>query len=54
MHSVEGEGEGGGVDVEEFPRPDIKCRQYLSLRAKCNHVLSTPISPTPDMTWQRL
>ena len=33
----------GGVDVEDFPRPEIKFRWYLSSRAKCAHVLSAPV-----------
>ena len=35
-------GGAGGVDVEEVPRTEIKCRQYLSLMAKCAHFLSAP------------
>ena len=33
----------GGVDVEEVPRSEIRCYQYLSSRVECNHVLSTPV-----------
>ena len=48
--------EGGsvGVDVEEFPRPDINCRQYISSMEKCAHVLSAPVFSTPGMIRQRL
>ena len=49
-----GGGGAGGVDVEEFPRPEIKCRQYLPSREKCAHVLSAPVFPTPGMTRRRL
>ena len=48
------EGVGGGVDVEEVPRPEIKCRQYLSSMKKCAHVLSAPVSSTPGMMSRRL
>ena len=44
----------GGVDVEEFPRPDIKCCQYLSSMATCAHVLSTPVLSTTGMMRRRL
>ena len=48
-----GEGGEGGVDVEEFPRPDIKCCQYLSSMAKCAHVLSvTSLSTSGMMSWR--
>ena len=49
--------EGGGadgVDVEEVPRPEIKCSQYLSLMAKCAHILSAPVFSTPGMMSRRL
>ena len=43
-----------GFDVKDVPRPEIKCRQYLSSREKRSHVLSTPVFPTPGMMRQRL
>ena len=39
----------GGVYVEEIPRSEIKCYQYLSSMIKCAHVLSAPVSSTPGM-----
>ena len=47
MRSAEGGlGEGaGGSDAEDVPRPDIKCRQYLSSMEKCAHILSAPVFP---------
>ena len=54
MRSAEGEGESGGVDVEEVPRPEIKCSQYLSSMAKCAHVLSAPFFFTCGMMSRRL
>ena len=55
MHSAEGGGGGaGGVDVEEVPRPKIKCRHYLLSMAKCAHVLSAPVLSTPGMMRRRL
>ena len=45
-------GGGGGVDVEEFPRPEIKCCHYLSSVEKCAHVLIAPfLSTTGMMSW---
>ena len=43
-----------GVDVKELPMPEIKCRQYLSSREKCNHILSAPVLSTPGITRRRL
>ena len=55
MRYAEGGGGGaGGVDVEEVPRPDIKCSQYQSSMAKCAHVLSAPVFSTPGMMRRRL
>ena len=45
-----GRGGGGGrLDFEEVPRPEIRCRQYLSSMEKFAHVLSDPVLSTPDM-----
>ena len=52
--ALKSEGGSGGVYVEEVPRPDIKCRQYLSSMAKCAHVLSAPVLSTPGMMRRRL
>ena len=50
-----GGGEGaGGVDVEEVPRPKIKCCQYLASMEKCTHILSAPFLSTPGMMIRRL
>ena len=49
-----GGGGAGGVDVEEVPRPEIKCRQYLSSIEKCAHVLSAMALSTPGMISRRL
>ena len=49
-----GGGGSGGVDIKELPRPEIKCRQYLSSREKRAHVLSAPVLSTPGMTRKRL
>ena len=55
MRSLEGVGGGaGGADVEEVPRPEIKCRQYLSSMEKCAHVLSAPVLSAPGMMSWRL
>ena len=55
MRSLEGVGGGaGGADVEEVPRPEIKCRQYLSSIEKCAHVLSAMALSTPGMISRRL
>ena len=39
------DGGAGGVDDEEFPRPEINLRQYFSSRSRCTHVLSAPVFP---------
>ena len=52
-----GGGEGGvagEVDVEEVPRPEIKCCHYLPLRENCAHVLSALVFFTPGMMRQML
>ena len=54
MRSAEVGGGGGGVDLEEVPRPDIKCRQYLSSMEKFSHVFSDPVFFTPVMMRWRL
>ena len=58
IHIGRGGGRWGGgtgeVDVEEVPRPETKCRQYLSSMAKCAHVLSAPVFPTPGTMSRRL
>ena len=48
IYTGRGRGEGR-VDFEEVPRPEIKCRQYLSSMEKFTHVLSDPVLSTPDM-----
>ena len=47
-------GGSGGVDSEEFLRLEIKCCRYLSLKAKCAHVLSALFLSTPGMTRRTL
>ena len=47
-------GWAGGVDVEKFTRPEIKCCQYLSSMEKCAHVLSVPVLSTPGIMSLRL
>ena len=48
-----GGGGAGGVDVEEVPRPEIKCCQYLSSMEKRSHVLSAPVLSTSGTMSQR-
>ena len=47
-------GGSGGVDAEAVLRPEIKCCQYLSSRAKCAVVLSAPVLSTSVMMRRRL
>ena len=55
MRSAEGGGGGACVVyVEEVPRTEIKCCQYLSSMVKCAHVLSAPVLSPPGMMSRRL